>query len=63
MSTALQHPAGRARSGAVAWRGGEGTGPSAGGGEIVLLIWSVCSRGPRRCAAGNFHTSASSMIC
>ena len=41
---------------------GQGTGPS-GGGEIVLLIWSVCTRGPRRCAAGKFHTSASSMIC
>ena len=35
------------RSGAGAWRGGQGIGPSAVGGEIVLHTWSVCTRGPR----------------
>jgi hypothetical protein len=27
--------------------GGQGTGPSAAGGGIVLHAWSVCTRGPR----------------
>ena len=27
--------------------GGQGIGPSAGGGEIVLHAWNVCTRGPR----------------
>ena len=42
---ALQHPAGRGRSGAGAWRGGAGTELSAAGGEIVLRNLRVCTRG------------------
>ena len=33
--------------GAGVLAGGQGIGPSAGGGEIVLHAWSVCTRGPR----------------
>ena len=44
---ALQHSAGRGRSGAGAWRRGQGIGPSAAGDNIVLHTWSVCTRGPR----------------
>ena len=46
------------RSGAGAWRGGEGTGPSAAGGGIVPHNWGVCTRGPRGCTAGNFCPAA-----
>ena len=62
-SAALQHFAGRGRSGTGAWRGGTGAVPSVAGDEIVLHNWSACTRGPRGCVAGEFHTSASSMIC
>ena len=49
-AAALQHSAGRGRSGLLVWAlggGGQGIGPSAVGGEIVLHVWSVCTRGPR----------------
>ena len=48
---------GHGRSGAGAWRGGQGIGPSAGGGEIVPHNLSVRTRGPRGRAAGELHTS------
>ena len=55
--SALQYPAGRGRSGAVDWQVGEGAGPFAGGSDIALLNLSVCTRGPRGCAAGELRFS------